>query len=55
MNADHCGDLRVDRLHQNTSVSGHIIHQFTESGPFGLFALQVSHCVIEVEHYTALL
>lgn len=39
MNADHVGDLRVDRLHQNTSVSGHIIHEFSESGPFGLFTL----------------
>lgn len=39
MNADHVGDLRVDRLHQNASVSGHIFHEFAESGPFGLFTL----------------
>lgn len=39
MYADHVGDLRVDRLHQNASVSGHIFHEFAESGPFGLFTL----------------
>ncbi len=39
MDADHGADFRIDRLYQNSFVCGHIIHKFTESGPFGLFAL----------------
>lgn len=51
----HLYSLWVQRLYEDSSASGHTLHQLIECRTFDLLPLQVSHAVQEIKQHAALL
>lgn len=51
----HLYSLWVERLYEDSSASGHALHQLIERRTFDLLPLQVGHTVQEIKQHAALL